>query len=327
MSKKYYILIALLNVLIACAVSVYWISIEIGMLKNEVSPFGLDDNHVVINVDNQREPGICSEDQDLLTEIYDVCAADSTLLLYTNFEYGVGLYDPQGSYAHEPLVSGSYFKPVDFQPGTAAVLVKTGSSHHRMIKNGGTIVDGALTPVRGVYDRRHPLFSSNQEYIYNYFSSVSLAGTYYFTEDSEAVKRIVSLLEKEGFTCDYATPPGILNSVDPIFTTSMLFIYFNCFLVYYILISRQSRVHAIQITFGATRGRIRARLMKEALLPITVGSLLGASGFFRAPYIDLIDLSPGGFTGAVAANIVCSALTLLAAFQLQRHWQGWEELV
>ena len=67
MSKKYYILIALLNVLIACAVSVYWISIEIGMLKNEVSPFGLDDNHVVINVDNQREPGIRSEVQDLLT--------------------------------------------------------------------------------------------------------------------------------------------------------------------------------------------------------------------------------------------------------------------
>lgn len=166
--------------------------------------------------------------------------------------------------------------------------------------------------------------------IYNYFSSVSLAGTYYFTEDSEAVKRIVSLLEKEGFTCDYAAPPGILNSVDPIFTTSMLFIYFNCFLVYYILISRQSRVHAIQITFGATRGRIRARLMKEALLPIAAGSLLGAVliwGFFRAPYMDLIDLSPGGFTCVVAANIVCSVLTLLAAFQLQRHWQGWEKLV
>ena len=71
-------------------------------------------------------------------------------------------------------------------------------------------------------------------------------------------------------------------------------------------------------------------MMKEALLPITAGSLLGAvliSGFFRAPYMDLIDLSLGGFTGAVAANIVCSALTLLAAFQLQRHWQGWEELV
>lgn len=76
------------------------------------------------------------EVQDLLTEIYDICAADSTLLLYTNFEHGLGLYDPQGSYAHEPLVSGSYFKPVDFQPETAAVLVKNGSSHYRMIKRG-----------------------------------------------------------------------------------------------------------------------------------------------------------------------------------------------
>ncbi|MTI94106.1 MAG: hypothetical protein FH749_01255 [Firmicutes bacterium] len=335
MTRKNYLLIALVSVFLACALSVYWMYTDVRLQALTVPPFGFGDNYTAINVykHDYIEP---DEAQDLLSSIFDLVQESDTLLIYETYNR-LALYDPAGIYGEEPLVEGGYLERDDFMPEASAVLIKAGSSAHDMLSDGVTIVGGQWAPVRGVYDREHPLHTLQHDKIEIFFAIADVQGTYYFPGESDSIQPIVSLLNENDYTVDYLPPPDSMGSALHSMASGVpyapmifgvLFLFFNSFLVYYILISRQARIFSIHHRFGATKRSILARVLTNTLPSVITGALLGTLlfyGVFHSFYRDSIDISL--FAGVIGVTVASSVLLFLLAFQLQNYWKNGAGLI
>jgi len=325
MKNKHSGIIALMNVFFACAMAVFVSYIVIQLGQALTVPFGLPEETVVVRV-LKSGPG-SGDIESISNEMIDLLKNSDTTLVYLDNDYGIGVYDPTGYYASDPLVLGDYFAAGDFGQRIASVLVKLDSPMHRMLTHGSTIVNGAIVSVKGVYGKGHALYTRGQSYVYSFSSTTSLQGTYYFCNNSAAALEILALLNKNGYTCSVIPSKQSVGSAlrDVYFvsiTAGLIFIYFNCFLAYYVLLSRYETFFSIHLRFGATKMTLLARLVAAALPAVSIGSLLGVTVFtsiFRS-FFDGLTSSLVWIPITIATGIASSTLLIVIAFFTQRFW-------
>ncbi|MDP3488128.1 MAG: hypothetical protein Q8S19_09385 [Bacillota bacterium] len=327
MKNKHSGIIALMNVFLTCAMAVFvsYIVIQLGQAALTV-PFRLPEETVVFTVSKVGPVGT-GDVESIANHMVDLLKKSNTTLVYLDSDYGIGVYDPAGYFASQPLVLGDYFALGDFGQRVAPVLVKLDSPMHRMLSHGSTIVNGAVVSVKGVYGKAHALFTRGQSYIFSFLSTASLEGTYYFSSNSDAVGEVLALLGKNGYRCSavLATQSGwsaLRNMYSVMIAAGLTFICFNCFLAYYLLLSRYESFFSIHLRFGATKRTLLAGLLTVALPASSSGSMLGVSMFavtFRS-YFEGLTSSLVWIPIAVAVSIASSVLLIIIAFLTQRFW-------
>ena len=320
----------LISVFLSCAMAVFVSYIVIQLDRALAAPFGLPAESVTFRVSPRRMGGVGSgELTNIVSQIAGLLQKEGTTLVYVDNDYGIGLQDPTGFFALEPLAQGTYFTADGFNSPDGSALVRLSSPTYRMLAQGSTVVNGRVIPVWGVFGEGHPLYTSAQFYVYNFMSTTTIEGTYYFSRSTVAVREILTLLTSHGYT--YTEVPFIQGAGSVLrdmylvlMTAGIIFIGFNCFCAYFVILSRHRAVFYIHRRFGATRKALLARLLAATLPSTCLGSLLGVTIFAFAFRDFLGDFTPIWVPIAVIASIAVGGFILVVTFLSQRIGCGKE---
>lgn len=130
-----------------------------------------------------------------------------------------------------------------------------------------------MIPVRGAFGEGHPLYTSAQFYVYTFMSTTTIEGTYYSSRSAVAVREILTLLISHGYT--YTEVPFIQGAGSVLrgmylvlMTAGKIFIGFNCFCAYFVILSRHRAVFCIHRRFGATpKALLAGQLLRRPVFP------------------------------------------------------------
>jgi len=309
---------------LSCAIAVFVSYIVIQLDRALAAPFGLPTESVTFRVRPRRVGGVGGgELANIASQIAGLLQKEGTTLVYVDNDYGIGLQDPTGYFASEPLAQGAYFTADDFNYPDAITLVRLNSPTYRMLMQDSTVVNGRVLPVQGVFGEDHPLYTRAQFYVYNFRSTTTIEGTYYFSRNSQAVGEVLTLLSTHGYT--YNKVPfrqgarSVLRDLYLVLMTAgIIFIGFNCFFAYFVILSRHRAVFCIHRRLGATPKALLARLLVATLPSMGLGSLLGVTTFAVVFREFLGDFTSVWMPIAVIASVTASAFLLVATFLSQR---------
>jgi len=314
----------LISVFLSCAMAVFVSYIVIQVDRALAVPFGLPAESVIFRVRPRQLGGVRGEElANIVSQIAGLLQKEGTTLVYVDNDYGIGLQDPTGFFASEPLAQGAYFTAEGFNSPDAIALVRRNSPTYRMLLQGSTVVNGRVIPVRGVFGEGHPLYTPAQFFVYNFMSTTTIEGAYYFSRNSSAVREILTLLTSHGYT--YREMPFIQGAGSllrdmylVLMTAGIVFIGFNCFFAYFVILSRHRAVFHIHRRFGATPKALLAKLLAATFPSMCLGSLLGVT-IFALVFRDFL----GRFTSAwvpiaFLASVAVSAFLLVTTFLSQR---------
>lgn len=333
-------LIALANVFLACAVTVFMSFTAIQLIRYDRAvsvPFGLPDESVAVRVDRSVPPPQISEVAGVRREIVRLLGESETVLVWVGSDLGLAVYDSMGFFSKNKLLKGQYFDRGDFSGEVPAVLVKYESPLYRMIDDGLVMVSGTKTTVRGIYGQGHPLYTEEHTCVVIFANTTSLQGTYYFISDSHVVSEIVGLLEQQGYSATvipttYSVATALRMFLNPQYimtAAGLVFICFNCFMLYFVHLTRLGKVFFIHRRFGATKRKLRDRFLSHAWPPIGIGTLLGiisyAMPFRLSDGLSLSSLPVWVAPIAAMFNMICSTALLITAFSMQKIWRTGDE--
>jgi len=325
--------IVLATLFLSCAITVFtsFTAIQLILFRQALSmPYGLPEEAVAFRVRRHAPPSQVHEVESALSEVARILAASDTVLVLEGVDFGLALYDPKGYFAGYPLEQGEYFGRDDFYSDLPMALVSYESPLHHMTQQGFTMIEGKMMQVRGVYGREHPFFTDERSFVVSLLHSSSLLGTWYFSRDSHLVVDVTSLLQSRGYiTQVVAAKPDegvarrrMFNPLYVMVVAGLVFMFFNIFLANFVLLSRYRNHFAIHVRFGATRGRLLAKVLLSGLGPICLGALLGAGlyaiSFRLSDGFNLVFLPAWVAPLSIAITIIASLSLWGIAFLAQR---------
>ncbi|MBT9136756.1 MAG: hypothetical protein DDT34_01842 [Firmicutes bacterium] len=328
-------LIALPNVFLSCAITVFvsFTAIQFALFQQATTvPFGLPNETFAVRVRRSGPPLQASEGAGIRRELVRLLGATDAILVWVGEDFGLAVHDPNGFFAARPLRQGGYFDRADFGSELPSVLVKYGTPLYRMIADGSVIVGGAKATVRGVYDQNHPLYTREQFYVVSFLNTTSLQATYYLSSDLHVVSGIVDLLSRHGYTAQvipatHSVASALRGLLSPQYTMTaagLVFLWFNCFLVYFVMFTRFGKMFSVHMHFGATKTTLRNKLVAMAWLPMGMGTLLGivtyAVMFRLSDGLSLVSLPAWVVPTAFALSLAMSTMLLVGAFSCQKIW-------
>lgn len=328
------------HVLFICAFAAYSATLFWAFIYSKAdfhTPYGINEDCAIFNV--YKHSGVSEEEiSEMLEEMSDVLLGSSTTFLYEGVLPGAGLYDPAGLFGGNNLIGGTYFDTSDFELVSVPIaLVKTESSVHHILRDNKSYINGRPASIIGLYSADHPLYNSRNEYIFNFFSTNDLQGTYYIWNFKD---NVINMLTDIFHHNDYNVAHRV-HSVDigqNLFTrltqvlisdrfilfmaAGMLFIYYNCFMLYFVLISRLKRIFNIHFMVGATGMKIYVKLACKTLTLQFMGSLLGVLASIMLLEVGGIIVSPLHMLGVGIVNSVLNSFIFALAFLAQYLRKG-----
>ena len=309
-------------------------------IKTKFEPsYGVNADHFTIQV--EKYSYITDEEvTNVVREIGETINGTNSTLIYEGMVPGIGLYDPNGFFSSYDLTEGSYFHASDFGLHSAPVaLIKNGTLLSQHMRDNKTLINGQLASVRGVYDNSYQLSNnpsrSQNEYIYPFLSAISLKGTYYIWNTSTStISLLTDIFHSYGYEATFKlhtvdTNVGVLTMFLQTFLSKrllsymvigMLFIYYNSFFTYYVLISRLGRIANINFMVGATRSKVFAKIIQRILPILFIGSLLGGAACILFLLKGGIDIYPLPMLGICLVNVLVNALIFSLAYLIKSFW-------
>lgn len=251
---------------------------------------------------------------------------DAVVVLDSNDEDGprVGLHDPQGRLTPRSS-SGRSLRASDFGKDTTTAMLRQGS--YLLGREEGYIPAGV--EIVGQFSREDTPFT--QEYIYTLFSQENVHGTYYLDAEPETVALFEQALRRGDYLVSGAPiESNVLVVVQSealtfAYEASLLLVYATALLLCLNWGAANRRRYSIEYRYGAYPLVFSLRMIWLNIIPVALGTALGATGaIVILRQLNTLSVVPGVTEILLisGANTVMLCGLFLVAITMQTRFWG-----